>query len=273
MVDVDSAKSKRDFKRMSNLMLDKEKRLVRSFRTIPMRIPLALTQLVCIPPGFQSIEELEAPCYKRNHSLDRCHRTARRRERTSREANLDAPPGTLKRMQFTFSVDQPTQPASATPVQKPDLKPSAEFKDNVTRRSRPITRSTATQEDTHLDSASISLPSDSNNDTDTLNHCSHRDTDTTTTTTDADHLLRFPSIFSNDFGPSAILYPAPTVTNPINYGEGVCPTAPTTDSFDIVRPTIELPLDELLTESSAPRHGLYPPSVPTLPSLTCASWI
>jgi hypothetical protein len=38
--------------------------------------------------------------------------------------------------------------------------------------------------------------------------------------------------------------------NPINYGEGVRPTASTTDSFDIVRPTIELPLDELLTESS-----------------------
>jgi hypothetical protein len=53
MVDVDSAKSKRDFKRMSNLMLDKEKGLVRSFRTVPMRTPLALTQLVCIPPGFQ----------------------------------------------------------------------------------------------------------------------------------------------------------------------------------------------------------------------------
>ncbi|KAH9969246.1 hypothetical protein BGW80DRAFT_1526531 [Lactifluus volemus] len=173
MVDVDSAKSKRDLKRMSNLMFDKEKEL-----------------------------ELEAPGYKRNHSLDRW--TARRRERTSREANLDAPP-----------------PASATPVQDPDLNPSAEFKDNVARRSRPITR--------------------------------HRDTDTTTTAKDADpqdSLLRFPSIFSNDFGPSAILYPVPTVTSPIKYGEGVCPTAATTDSFDIVRPTIELPLDELLTESS-----------------------
>jgi hypothetical protein len=65
-----------------------------------------------------------------------------------------------------------------------------------------------------------------------------------------DSLLRFPSIFSNDFGPSAILYSAPTVTSPINYGEGVRPTAASTDSFDIVCPTIELPLDELLTESS-----------------------
>jgi GATA-binding protein, other eukaryote len=153
-------------------------------------------------------------------------------------------------MQFTFSVDQPTHPASATPVQKPDLKPSAEFKDNVIRRNRPVTRSTATQDDTQSDAASV--PSDSNDDKDTLNHCCHKDTDTTTVTTTTtnpqDALLRFPSLFSNDFGPSALLYPTPSVTNPINYGEGVRHTVPTTDSFDIVRPTIELPLDELLTE-------------------------
>jgi GATA-binding protein, other eukaryote len=254
MVDVDSAKSKRDFKRMSKFMGDKlDKEKGRSVHSAPSLCvdPLG-PDTTCMHPT-RSIEELEAPGYKWNHSTDVIRQRAVEKER-SREANLEAPPGTIKRMQFTFSVDQPTQPASATHVQKPDLKPSAEFKDNVTRRSRPITRSTATQEDTHLDSASIPLLSDSNDDTDTLNHCSHRDADTTSTTPDADpqdSLLRFPSIFSNDFGgPSAILYPAPTVTNPINYGEGVRPTASTTDSFDIVRPTIELPLDELLTESS-----------------------
>jgi hypothetical protein len=51
-------------------------------------------------------------------------------------------------MQFTFSVNQPTSTALAVPVQNSDFKPSAEFKDNVTHRTRPITRSTATQEDT-----------------------------------------------------------------------------------------------------------------------------
>lgn len=146
-------------------------------------------------------------------------------------------------MQFTFSVDQPTPAASAGPVQKPDLKPSAEFKDNVTRRIRPVTRSTATQEDTLPESAS-----DSHNDNDTH---PRNDTDTTTTTitTHQDALLRFPSLFSSDFGPSALLYPTPTVTNPMNYGEGVRHSFPSNDSFDIVRPTIELPLDELLMES------------------------
>jgi GATA-binding protein, other eukaryote len=153
-------------------------------------------------------------------------------------------------MQFTFSVDQPTPAASAAPVQKPDLKPSAEFKDNVTRRCRPVTRSTTTHEDTQSDS--VSVPLESNNDKDTPTHRSHKATGSTAIATTSantqDALLRFPSLFSSDFGPSALLYPTPTVTNPMNYGEGVRHTVPTTDSFDIVRPTIELPLDELLMD-------------------------
>jgi GATA-binding protein len=167
-------------------------------------------------------------------------------------------------MQFTFSVDQPTPTASATPVQKPDLKPSAEFKDNVTRRSRPVTRSTATQEDTHPDS---------HNDKDTHPiHHDRRDADisiATITSGPHDALLRFPSIFSTDFGPSALLYPTPTLTNPMNYGEGVRHSVPTSDSFDIVRPTIELPLDELLMEpgdcSDAWPIPSYPPVSTTEP--------
>ena len=146
-------------------------------------------------------------------------------------------------MQFTFSVDQPTHAAFAAPVQKPDLKPSAEFKGNITRRSRPTARSTTTQEDTQLDSVS---DSDANDDNDTLTHRGQKDTDATTTPQDV--LLRFPSLFSNDFGPSALLCPIPTITNSMNYGEGVRHTVPTTNSFDIVRPTIEIPLDELLLE-------------------------
>lgn len=224
MVDVDSAKSKREFKRLSKCMsdkLDKEK--------------------------GRSIEELEAPGFRRNHSTDIIRQRAAEKER-SREANINGRPGTIKRMQFTFSVDQPTPAASAGPVQKPDLKPSAEFKDNVTRRSRPVTRSTVTQEDTLPESASA--PSDHHNDRDTIR--ARRDTDATSLTISTNHqeaFLRFPSLFSSDFGPSALLYPTPTVTNPMNYGEGVRHSIPSTDSFDIVRPTIELPLDELLMES------------------------
>jgi hypothetical protein len=49
----------------------------------------------------------------------------------------------------------------------------------------------------------------------------------------------------------------------MNYGEGIRHSAPTSDSFDIIRPTIELPLDEILMEtgdcSEAWPMPVYPP--------------
>lgn len=187
---------------------------------------------------------MEAPGFKRNHSTDIIRQRAAEKER-SREANINGRPGTIKRMQFTFSVDQPTPAASAGPVQKPDLKPSAEFKDNVSRRTRPVTRSTATQEDTLTESASAHPDHHNDHDTDATSLSST----TVSSTNTQDAFLRFPSLFSSDFGPSALLYPTPTLTNPMNYGEGVRHSFRSNDSFDIVRPTIELPLDELLMES------------------------
>jgi GATA-binding protein, other eukaryote len=56
-----------------------------------------------------------------------------------------------------------------------------------------------------------------------------------------DALLCFPTLFSSDFGPSALLFPTPSVANPMNYGESVCHSVPTSNSFGIIRPTIELP--------------------------------
>jgi GATA-binding protein len=200
---------------------------------------------------------LEAPGFKRNHSTDIIRQRAAEKER-SREANLNGRPGTIKRMQFTFSVDQPTSTASAVLVQKPDLKPSAEFKDNVTRRTRPITRSTATQEDTQPDSS---------NDKDTQ-HSQHdrndaEDTVATTGVCFQDAMLRFPTLFSTDFGPSALLFPSPSVANSMNYGEGVRHSGPTSDSFDIIRPTIELPLDEILMETGDCSESWPMPVYPT----------
>ncbi|KAJ7575641.1 hypothetical protein C8J56DRAFT_1063242 [Mycena floridula] len=64
----------------------------------------------------------------------------------------------------------------------------------------------------------------------------------------ASNLLRFSSLFSTDFGPAALLCPAPTLTTIKNYGEGHHPPG-TNDGFSIVRPTIELPLDELVVDS------------------------
>ena len=125
MVDTDNAKSKREFKKLSKCMgdkLDKEKgRLV---------VKRRLDSLTLDPYLFfsfsRSIEELEAPDFKRNHSTDMIRQRAVEKGR-NREASQNAQPGTIKRMQFTFSVDQPAQTAPSAPVKKPDTKPSTEF--------------------------------------------------------------------------------------------------------------------------------------------------
>ncbi|KAI0369497.1 hypothetical protein BV20DRAFT_946080 [Pilatotrama ljubarskyi] len=207
MVDSDNAKSKRDFKKLSKCMsdkLDKEK--------------------------GRSIEELQAPGFRRNHSTDLLQQRALEKER-EREASQNS--RTIHRMQFTFSIDQPsTISVSSVPAKKPDTKPSAEFKDN--KRGRPATRSTASDE-TPL---------------------TQRGRKVSTTNADKEDMyraaaLRFPSLFSNDFGPSALLYPTPTVTNAMTYGEGVgLSSSAASDGFSIPRPTIELPLDELLNADS-----------------------
>ncbi|KAF8961654.1 hypothetical protein BDZ97DRAFT_1905490 [Flammula alnicola] len=203
MVDTDNAKSKREFKKLSKCMgdkLDKEK--------------------------GRSIEELEAPDFKRNHSTDMIKQRAIEKER-NREASQNAQPGTIKRMQFTFSVDQPAQTTPSAPVKKPDTKPSAEF----TKRTRAaVSRSQTDGED------AVMADGDSRPET---------SVSASTSTSQFPSSLHFPGLFSNDFGPSALLYAAPTLTTRMNYGEGFNPSG-SNDQFSISRPTIELALDDLL---------------------------
>ena len=150
----------------------------------------------------------------------------------SREASHNAQPGTIKRMQFTFSVDQQAhQPPSSTSLKKPDTRPSAEF----TKRTRAAAaKAQAGHEDSVMadgDAAPTPTAPSSN--------------PANPSTTWSSQFLHFPPIFGTGFGPSALLYAAPTLTNPMNYGEGFDPSG-ANDSFSISRPTIELPLDEIL---------------------------
>ncbi|KAJ7257511.1 hypothetical protein B0H12DRAFT_1218416 [Mycena haematopus] len=81
MVDTDNAKSKREFKKLSKCMgdkLDKEK--------------------------GRSIETLPAPDFKRNPSTDLIRQRAVEKERT-REASVQGPEHIIQRMQFTFAVE------------------------------------------------------------------------------------------------------------------------------------------------------------------------
>ncbi|KAF7974624.1 hypothetical protein HWV62_11604 [Athelia sp. TMB] len=220
MVDTDNAKSKREFKKLSKCMgdkLDKEK--------------------------GRSIEELEAPDFKRNHSTDLLRQRAVEKER-NREASHNAQPGTIKRMQFTFSVDAPApSPWNAnTNVTKPDTKPSSEFKGHSNKRSRAVVR--AEEEAEAEAQAAAATGMDEVHHEHSLTTRGRRPSSNIPINRTDNGALIFPSLFSNDFHPAALLYPAPTHTNRMTYGEGVggAPSA----GFSISRPTIELPLDDIL---------------------------
>lgn len=221
MVDTDNAKSKREFKKLSKNMgdkLDKEK--------------------------GRAIESLEAPDFKRNASTDLIRQRAVERER-SREASQNARPGTIKRMQFTFSIDAPPGSFPATSSSsytfsgegsiptKPDLRPSAEFREGRRRRrcdGTSATNNSSSDPTSNQNGASSSTMNDSSYEKFVASY----------------EKLHFPPIFSTSFGPTALLYSTPTLSNPMSYGEGVSGGCAT--GFSIFRPTIELPLDELLGE-------------------------
>ena len=125
-------------------------------------------------------------------------------------------------------MDQPTPATPNTTVPKPDLRPSAEFKETSTRRGRQATRAhVAGDESIHTD-------------TDASAGSRKRKCPA-----DDQPSLRFPSLFSNDFGPSALLSMQPSISSAMNYGEDVTNTF--SRGFSILRPTIELPLDEILS--------------------------
>lgn len=145
----------------------------------------------------------------------------------NREANLHSG-GTIKRMQFTFSVDQLAQHVSTTPVKKPDTKPSAE----LSKRSR-ATAARFHYEDPLIADPDPSLRSATNSlvSPPTVSHT---------------QALHFPALFSDSFAPSALLYAAPTLTTTMTYGEGFVPSTTSDDQFRISRPTIEVPLDDII---------------------------
>ncbi|OCH87687.1 hypothetical protein OBBRIDRAFT_136546 [Obba rivulosa] len=137
-----------------------------------------------------------------------------------------------------------------TMPKKPDLKPSPEFKDNAIKRVRATARLTAVEE----------TPAEDAHDKDKDQPLTQRGRKPTVSSNEStappsqdlyhSASLHFPSIFSNDFGPAALLYPTPTLTTPMTYGEGVGQNIHSTEGFSIVRPTIELPLDEILNADS-----------------------
>lgn len=197
----------------------------------------------------RNIADLEAPDFKRNHSTDMIQQRAVEKERL-REASQNAEPGVIKRMQFTFSIDQPT-PATNSPVTKPDLRPAPQFNRQARMAQRYATTTNDNDEDNMVivDETQGQVP---------LTERGRK----IEAPVPSPHSLRFPPLFSNDFSPHALLYPSPTFKTSVTYGEGL---SSSNDGFSIIRPTIELPLDEILDSTSSPLpllHNALPSASP-----------
>ncbi|KZT36132.1 hypothetical protein SISSUDRAFT_1063924 [Sistotremastrum suecicum HHB10207 ss-3] len=220
MVESDNAKSKREFKKLSKHMsekLDKEK--------------------------GRSIEELPAPRFQRTQSTDKVRRLAAEKER-NREALNGGVAGRhgLNRMQFTFSVDAPksdsmtTTVSSASAGQARANKDKGTFKEPAARKSSKV-KAANEEQDVSMATTETSDAQPATDSTDPM----------------APQALHFPSLFNDDFGPTALLYPTPSYGRSLSYGEGVSMGDGGSNlGFGITRPTIELPLDELLTGSASP---------------------
>ena len=74
-------------------------------------------------------------------------------------------------------------------------------------------------------------------------------------------ILPSPAIFSNSFGPSALLFAAPTLTSITTYAEGFAPSGSSNDQFRISLSTIEVPLDEVLFNDNSFSGNAWGPGV------------
>ncbi|KAJ6529020.1 GATA-binding factor 6-B [Mycena vulgaris] len=171
----------------------------------------------------RSIEELPAPDFKRTPSTDLLRQRAVEKERT-REASLHTPEHTLQRMQFTFAVDPPQASATTTTTSNAN---NANGNANATNA---------------MNANGTTFTSSAKN----ANGPAHSHSPSHTTHATAPGSVRLPTLFSTSFGPTALLAPLPSLAPRMNYGEAHTHTTGGDDAMRVRRPTIELPLDELL---------------------------
>ncbi|KAJ6578626.1 hypothetical protein DFH09DRAFT_913613, partial [Mycena vulgaris] len=169
----------------------------------------------------RSIEELPAPDFKRTPSTDLLRQRAVEKERT-REASLHTPEHTLQRMQFTFAVDPPQASATTTSTSNAN---NANGNANATNANG-TTFTSSTK--------NANGPAHGNGTGPAHAHAN------------APGSVRLPTLFSTSFGPTALLAPLPSLAPRMNYGEAHTHTTGGDDAMRVRRPTIELPLDELL---------------------------
>ncbi|KAJ7873480.1 hypothetical protein B0H14DRAFT_2344147 [Mycena olivaceomarginata] len=213
MVDTDNAKSKREFKKLSKCMgdkLDKEK--------------------------GRPLTSLPAPHFTRTPSTDLLRARAAEKERT-RDAGAQGPEHIIQRMQFTFAVEAPPASAGTTTT-------------TTTNNGGTSTAGNANAGNTTTTAAASAGPTGATK-RKRAQHDEHADANGDATGNENGRSVRLPSVFSTSFGPEALLSvsvrPAPSLAPRRGYGEGNgAEGRGRSADMRVARPTIELPLDELL---------------------------
>jgi GATA zinc finger len=198
----------------------------------------------------------------------------RRRAEEIERLREGAQSGGMKRMQFTFSLDTPS-PSQVSPhatkltMSAVPVKRQSTFKEPAPKVDNSKTNpATQKEHETKRPSARPTTTDDSRNNSQqsramadqliTIPHAITSITDATSpnsinspSSSNAQPTVRLPGLFSNNFGPTALLYPSPSFSPSHTYGEDVTMSYAGTDGspdggMGVSRPTIELPLDELL---------------------------
>ena len=191
-------------------------------------------------PHTRSIAELEAPHFKPSDSTEKVRARVEEMERNREHGKPFAttPQNGMRTMQYTFALDpnvKPLQSLTAPSTQHPEGQGQPM---RVAAPNRPKSHKHANKHHHHHHDANpIDVPNDSGSSHPSAARASHS------------QQLSFPTIFSSDLGPTALLCPAPTTSSRMTYGEAafsVKVNESSSTSFAVSRPTFEFPIDEFL---------------------------
>ena len=184
----------------------------------------------------RSIAELEAPYFKRTDSTEKVRARVEEMERNREHGKPFAtnPQNGMRTMQYTFALDPNVKPLQS--LTAPTGEDHSSMRVVAPHRPKSHKHSTKHQHQHHDANAMDITTHDVGS---SHHHPAVRASQ-----------LSFPTIFSSDLGPTALLCPAPTTSTRMTYGEAAFSVqtseSPSTTSFAISRPTFEFPIDEFL---------------------------
>jgi GATA-binding protein len=144
------------------------------------------------------------------------------------------PQNGMRTMQYTFALDPNVKPLQSLTTPTPQHGEDHSMRVAAPHRPKSHKHSNKHQHQYH-DASAMDIAHDPGS----SHHSAAR----------ASQQLSFPTIFSSDLGPTALLCPAPTTSTRMSYGEAafsVKPNESSSTSFAIPRPTFEFPIDEFL---------------------------